>query len=726
MTHVTNSPEAAIVKRAFQAVEKLQAQVATLEYSRHEPIAIIGMACRFPGPPTAPSDSPAAYWSLLCQGVDAIQPLPPGRRVNELGDKPVDPTRLPVAGFLAGVDGFDPEFFGISPREAVTMDPQQRLLLEVSWEALESAGRAPAALLHSDTGVFIGMCINDYRDIVRAKQAHNRDILDLAASVGTLTSVAAGRLSYTLGLTGPAMLIDTACSSSLVAVHQACQSLRNGECTLALAGGVNLILNHDWVNGLSQEGAPLTSDNRCKTFDAAADGTARGEGCGIVVLKRLSAAQADGDPILALIRGSMVNQDGRSSTLSAPSGPAQQRLLQQALQQARVTPDQVSYIEAHGTGTKLGDPIEMGAINAVFHQRSDPLWVGSVKTNFGHLEGAAGIAGLIKIVLMLQHGQIPPHLHFHTPNPYIDWAGSPVQIPLTLTAWPAPSNNGASRRIAGVSSFGLSGTNAHAILEEAPPRPAVPATAEADNSTTATTAWQLLTLSARSETALQALAQSYERLLATTTLPLADLCYTSQTGRTHFAHRLAVPANSLAQMQRALTTYRLGDGDPLPFVTGYAPKHAAPVVAFLFTGQGDQYVGMGRELYASEATFRATLDRCEAIAQEALGRSLHELLYPAAPPDHHDLQQSHPCAQAANFALQCALVALWRSWGIQPDYVLGHSLGDFAAAYAAGVLSLEDGLRLVIKRGQLMATARSPLLGFLTIADVIIRTRGFT
>ena len=433
----------------------------------------------------------------------------------------------------------------------------------------------------------------------------------------------------------------------------------------------------------------------------------------MVVLKRLSAAQRDGDTILAVIRGTAINQDGRSSGLTAPSGPAQQRVIRRALADGGVDPGQVGYIEAHGTGTHLGDPIEIGALNAVFHDRSDPLWVGSVKTNFGHLEATAGVAGLIKVILGLQQGKIPPNLHFHTPNPYIDWQDSPVKIPTTLIDWPA------AQCIAGISSFGISGTNAHLVVEAAPALSITAPPQQRDQP------YQLLPLSAKSADALLALVNKYQAFLANNQTTLPDLCYSAQVGRSHFEYRLGLVADSVQSLQAKLAAVAAdwpANGAAAltsPDVSrGFAPAHQpTPKIAFLFTGQGDQYVGMGRELYASEASFRATLDRCEAIAQEALGRSLHELLYPAAPPDHHDLQQSHPCAQAANFALQCALVALWRSWGIQPDYVLGHSLGDFAAAYAAGVLSLEDGLRLVIKRGQLMATATGAMLWVLTTEE---------
>lgn len=702
--------EGSVIERAFQAIETMQAKLAAVEYKQREPIAIIGMACRFPGNVNSPED----YWQLLANGIDAITELPAARHANELpphhaqqtgsGD---EPPSLPSAGYLSNIDGFEPAFFGISPREAVGLDPHQRLLLEVSWEALESASLIPAELVNSETGIFVGMTATEYATILQRQQSADSEVFNLTDNYGTPISVAAGRLSYTLGLIGPAVTVDTACSSALVAIHQACQSLRNDECTLAIAGGVNLILTHDWARNLSLEGSPFAPDSHCKTFDAAADGFARGEGCGIIVLKRLSAAQADGDNILAVIRGSIINQDGRSSGLTAPSGPSQQRLIQRALEQAQLPPEQISYIEAHGTGTSLGDPIEMGAINAVFGQRSTPLWVGSVKTNFGHTEQAAGVAGLIKLVLMMQHGQIPPHLNFETPNPFIDWDESPVQIPLSLTDWQPTAQEGAEKpkRIAGVSSFGISGTNAHIIVEEPP------ATTIEEN--TVDRPWHLLTLSAKSEDALQALAQSYNRLLESEAVDLADLCYTGHIGRSHFAYRLAIPANSSTQLQATLMAYSNG-AENRDFAVGHHPRfQSTPSVAFLFTGQGSQYIGMGRELYETQPSFRATLDRCDAILQECLGRSLLELLYPATQTDHNDLMDSHPCGQATNFAIECALADLWRSWGVEPSYVLGHSLGDFAAAYTAGVLSLEDGLRLVVERGRLMEQALGSMVSVL-------------
>jgi 3-oxoacyl-(acyl-carrier-protein) synthase/acyl carrier protein len=493
-----------------------------------EPIAVIGMACRFPGR----SATPEAFWDLLQEGRDGVIPLPAARRGGRT-------TPAPLGGFLERVDGFDAAFFGIAPREAVAMDPQQRLLLEVGWEALEGAGLRPEPLAQQPVGVFVGSSSNDYALLTHAHAVESAQA-ELHRITGLSQASLAGRLAYVLGFTGPALQIDTACSSSLVAMHQASQSLRLGECDLALAGGVNLILNEGWVaEAVAAEDRLHAQDGRCRTFDAAANGFGRGEGCGLLVLKRLADAERDGDPIVGVIRGSMVNQDGRSSGYSAPSGPAQQAVVRQALRQAGVSPAQVGYVEAHGTGTTLGDPIEVGALTAVFAEREEPLWVGSVKSNIAHLEGAAGVAGVIKVLLGLQRGVIPPNLHFVQPNPYIDWASSPIQVPVAPTAWPA------ERRIAGVSSFGISGTNAHVVVAEAPQEPAVVNLVERPR--------HLLTISAKDG---EALADSVERYVAWLDAhpdaDLGDVSYTTHVGRSHFAHRLSVVAGSIAELRAQL------------------------------------------------------------------------------------------------------------------------------------------------------------------------------
>jgi 3-oxoacyl-(acyl-carrier-protein) synthase/acyl carrier protein len=481
-----------------------------------EPIAIVGMGCRFPGD----ADSPEKYWSLLRDGVDAISEVPPDRwDIDAFFDADPDAPGKMYArhgGFLSNVDRFDAGFFGISPREAVSLDPQQRLLLEVSWEALEHAGLSPDRLMGSRSGVFVGISTTDYAQLFT--KMNDPAKLDAYMGTGNSLSVAAGRLSYVLGLQGPCLSVDTACSSALVAVHLACNSLRRGECCTALAGGVNLILIPDITINFCRA-RMLATDGRCKTFDGAADGYVRGEGAGVVVLKRLSDAQADGDRVLAVIRGSAVNQDGRSSGLTVPNGPAQEALIEEALQSAGIASGDVSYVEAHGTGTSLGDPIEMHALKAVFGDRpsDDPLVVGSVKTNLGHLEAAAGVAALIKVVLSMQHGEIPPHLHFKALNPHIALDGFPMTVPTERTPWNARSG----RRVAGVSSFGFSGTNAHLVVEEAP--------AARTPSPKTDRPVHVVTLSAKTENGLKALASRLSEHLASSNPSLADLAFTLNT-----------------------------------------------------------------------------------------------------------------------------------------------------------------------------------------------------
>src|SRR4051812_10486644 len=445
-----------LLKNAFGAIEQLKARVRSLESAGAEPIAIVGAACRFPGG----ANSLQEYWSLLDEGRNVVVEIPASRW------KSVGHPDAPLgwfAGIVDEIDGFDPRFFGISAREATTMDPQQRMVLEVAWEALEHAGIAPDSLNGTRTGVFLGITGHDYADLLHDLGG----VIDVYAATGNANNAAAGRLSFLLGLQGPSMAVDTACSSSLVAVHLACLAVRAGDCRTAIAGGGNALLAPDPFICFRNWGM-MASDGRCKTFDASADGFVRGEGCGMIVVKRLSDAQSDGDRILAVIRGSAVNQDGRSSGLTVPNGPAQEAVIRQALAVGKVKPADVSYVEAHGTGTALGDPIEAHALATVLGEgraADNPLVVASVKTNIGHLESAAGVAGLLKVVLSLQHERVPPHLNFSAMNPDIDWGDVPVEIPVSGREW----KSGARRRIAGVSSFGFSGTNAHVVLEEAPP-----------------------------------------------------------------------------------------------------------------------------------------------------------------------------------------------------------------------------------------------------------------
>jgi myxalamid-type polyketide synthase MxaC len=654
-----------------------------------EPIAIVGMGCRLPGGVA----DPEAYWRLLCDRVDAISEVPPSRwDIDAYFDPNVDaPGKMYTrfGGFVEHVDLFDPQFFGISPREAASMDPQQRLLLEVAWEALESAGHGSHQSGARKAGVFVGITMSDYGRLIAEEGSTS---VDSYFATGNSLNVAAGRLSYVLGLQGPSMAIDTACSSSLVAVHLACESLRRGECLMALAGGVNLILAPEMTIGACRAHM-MAPDGRCKTFDASADGFVRSEGCGVIVLKRLSDAVADGDTILALIRGSAVNQDGRSGGLTVPNGLAQAALIRGALAQADIPPSQVGYLEAHGTGTSLGDPIEVEAMWSVLKEgrtKDQRLHMGSVKTNIGHLESASGIAGLLKVVLALQHAEIPPHLHLTKPNPKIPWGDIDVEIPPRLTALPPIGG----RRIAGVSSFGFSGTNAHVVLEEAPPPSPPPAAVDPPRPL------HLLTLSARSRPTLLALAARYADLLGSAgALDPADICFTSHVGRAHFEHRLVAVGGSSSSLRDVLIRMT-AQGEARGGVEGHAPAGARRKVAFLFTGQGSQYAGMGRELYDTHPAFRRTLDRCAELLGPHLDRPLLSVMYPAS--GDEPLIDETAYAQPALFALEVALAELWRSWGVEPDAVIGHSVGEYAAAYVAGVFSLEDAVALVAARGRLM------------------------
>lgn len=692
----TNDSTLSPTKQALLAVKTLQEKLNTLERAQHEPLAIIGMSCRFPGN----VHTPELYWQLLMGEGDAVAPLPPNRwDLDAYYDAEVDnpkpgKTYVQAGCFLPEIDRFDAAFFGIAPREAMMMDPQQRLVLEVAWEALERAGLAPTGLADTQTGVFLGVDNYDYAFV----NSPPFTTCDAYTGTGAYMSVAAGRLSYSLGLRGPALTVDTACSSSLTAVHIACQNLRLGECSLALAGGVFLMTTpyHAILNANAQALAP---DGRCKTFDDAANGFGQGEGCGIIVLKRLSDALRDGDPVLALIRGSAINHDGRSSGLTVPNALAQQQVIRQAFANGQVDAAQVGYIEAHGTGTALGDPIEVDAIAAVFGNRSQPVWIGSAKPKIGHLDAAAGIAGLIKVVLCLQHQTIPAHTPLTQPSQRIPWAELPVALP--RTAQPFPQLEG--KRIAGVSSFGMSGTNAHVVLEEAPNSTPL-------SSSSPTRTWHLLTLNAKSQGALAALSQRYiDYLSANPALSPADLCFTANSGRAHFPYRLGVVGSSLEELRSKLVAAQ-NDYTTTGILGGKAKARAK--IAFLFTGQGAQYVNMGRELYETQPIFRRTLDRCAEILQPLLGESILTLLYPQEQTAQGSEQSKienlkskidqTAYTQPALFAIEYALTELWKAWGITPDFVMGHSVGELVAACVAGVFSLEDGCKLIAARGRLM------------------------
>ncbi|MBN8657042.1 MAG: AMP-binding protein, partial [Anaerolineae bacterium] len=649
-----------------------------------EPIAIIGMSCRFPK-----AANPNAFWDLLRNGVDAISEVPADRwSVDEFysSDSTAGKVTSRWGGFLEDVDLFDTQFFGISPREATRMDPQQRLLLEVSWEALENAFISPASLAGTRTGVFVGISSNDYSRL----QFDDAEKIDAYAGTGNAHSIAANRLSYFYDLRGPSMAIDTACSSSLVAAHLACQSLQNGESDLGVVGGVNLILTPELTITFSQA-RMLSPDGRCKTFDASADGYVRGEGCGVIILKRMSDAIRDGDNILALIRGSAVNQDGRSNGLTAPNGLAQQDVIRQALTNAQVAPHQIGYVEAHGTGTPLGDPIEMASLHAVLDdgQTNSRVLVGSVKTNIGHLESAAGIAGLIKSVLAMQNEAVPPHLHLKEVNPYLSLENSRLEIGTYLRPWKRREQP----RFAGVSSFGFGGTNAHIVLSDAP-MIAQPASSEKMERPR-----HMLALSAKTDSSLLALAEQASAQLESTQVFVSDFSFTANTTRPHFEHRLAIQASTPAELKASLDEF-VSNTNNTAISTGIAKPGAQPKIAFLFTGQGAQYIGMGRGLYETQPVFRAALDQCAEILNSILDRPLLDVMYPQ---DKNDtLLNQTTYTQPALFAFEYALSMLWRSWGIEPQAVLGHSVGEYAAACIAGVFTLEDGLRLIAERAQLM------------------------
>jgi acyl transferase domain-containing protein len=668
------------LRKALLAVDRLREKVAALRREESVPVAVIGIGCRFPG-----ASGPAELWQLLRSGADAIREVPASRwSIQDWYDPDLTaPGRMSTrwGGFLDDIESFDPRFFGLSPAEAARMDPQQRLVLEVAWEAIEHAGLAPETLAGTDAGVFIGISALDFPQLIEG--------VPTRAGTGMIHCIAANRLSYFLDLRGPSMAVDTACSSSLVAVHLAARSLRDGESDLALAGGVNIILSPEWTASFSAAGM-MAADGRCKSFDAAADGYVRGEGCGIVVLKRLPDALRDGDRVLAVIRGSAVSQDGRSNGLTAPNGLAQQAVIRKALSMAGVEPLDIDYVESHGSGTPLGDAIEVQSLAAVLGQGRPParrFLLGSVKTNIGHLESAAGIAGLIKCVLAIQHGEIPPHLHLHRVNPHIDLGRMPLSISTSRTAWPDPGKT----RLAGVSSFGIGGTNAHVVVEQAPERPAETADDRAGH---------VLVLSAAGEAPLRALAGRYAAHIEThPDLSVSSLCATAAAGRAQLAHRLALRVDSLAQAAAALATFARGEA-PEGLTVGAVPAGARPKIAFLFSGQGSQHAGMGRALYETQKVFRSAIDACAEILRPVLDRPLLDLLDGAG-----DRALDHTaCAQPALFALQYALLMLWRSWGVVPHAVLGHSVGEYMAACAAGILSLEDALGLVAERGRLMGS----------------------
>lgn len=678
------------MNEALQAISDILAELtpedraalAAMVGKAPSPIAIVGIGCRFPGG----ADNPERFWEFLRAGTDAVREVPRERwNVDDYYDPdPQAPGKMVTryGTFLDEVDRFDAPFFEISGREAQSMDPQQRLLLQVGWEALESAGLPPDGLKGRAVGVFVGSCLHDYEILA---QRRGLERFDAHSVTGGMSSVLAGRLSHFLGLHGPSLTVDTACSSSLVALHLACQSLRGGESDVALAAGVNLLLAPESMVMLSRLGA-LSPDGRCKSFDIRANGFARGEGCGVVVLKRLPDALAAEDRIFAVIRGSAVNHDGRSTGLAAPNAQAQKAVITEALGNAGVRPEQVGYIEAHGTGTPLGDPIEVDALKELFASRKDgsTCGLGSVKTNLGHLEAAAGIAGIIKVALSLQHEAIPPHLHLTELNPRIQLSGSPFSIPASVQPW---KRSGAPR-IAGVSSFGLSGTNAHVVMEEAPVREQRPVSVSRPA--------HLLTLSAKSSASLRELARRYAALLgAPGGAALSDVARSTHLGRSLLSHRLAVVAEGREEAQEALSAF--AERTPArAVVAGEASASQRPRVAFLFTGELAPLTAAGRTLYETEPVYRAAVERCAKLLGPALGASVTQALIGRDALEHASI------VQPALFILQYALAELWASFGVRPEGVLGYGAGELAAACVSGVLSLEDALRLAAERGRVL------------------------
>jgi phthiocerol/phenolphthiocerol synthesis type-I polyketide synthase C len=662
---------------------------------RTEPIAIIGIGCRFPG-----AQGPEGFWQLLRDGVDAITETPRERwDAHELYDPDPDaPHKRDTrwGGFLNDIDQFDPSFFKISRREAVRMDPQQRLLLETASEALDDAGLSSDGLAGSRVGIFIGISTNDYSRLENGN-ANPTDVYD---ATGNAFSIAANRLSYVFDLRGPSIAVDTACSSSLVAIHLACRSLRTGESSLALAGGVNLLLSSAMAMNFAKA-QMMAGDGRCKTFDARADGYVRSEGVGVVILKPLSIALADNDSIYALIRGSAVNQDGRTNGLMAPNPQAQEAVLAEAYRDAGIMPGLIQYVEAHGTGTLLGDPIEANALGRVLaagRPRGNVCSIGSVKTNIGHLEAAAGIAGLIKVALMLKHKQLPPSLHFDKPNQYIPFAELPLRVQQSLDDWPEDSGEA----LAGVSSFGFGGTNAHVVLSQAPQgEPIDEAVAAEDLSPSA----RILPLSAHTPAALRDNARRMAEFLARpdagTDRALQDLCFTASARRTHHDHRLAIVFHGREELIARLASFERGESQ-VGVSTGRRVAGHRPKLAFVFSGQGTQSSGMGRDLFEHEPAFRSTMETCDRLMRQHAEWSLLEELF--ADESRSRLAET-AIAQPVLVAFQVALVALWRQWGIVPDAVIGHSIGEVSAAHVAGALSLQDALRISFHRGRLMQRA---------------------
>ena len=656
--------------------------------AEEDPIAIVGMACRFPGAPDLES-----FWRLLECGADAVTDGRPddGPWEGVTGDPAAEDPIYRMGGFVEGIDQFDHSFFRISPIEARMMDPQQRMLLETTWHALEDAGIDPEELKGSRTGVYVGIGGSEYREVIA------RSTFD-DMFFGTTGSVTAGRIAFVLGLEGPAMPVDVACASSLAAVHQAAAALQQGEVDMALAGGANALLSLPIVR-FHRDMGMLSATGRCNSFDASADGFVRSEGCGVLVLKRFSQAEADGDRIWGTIIGSAINQNGASAALPVPRGPAQERVMEDALVRAGLAPSEVDYIEAHGTGTDLGDSIELRAIASVYgrgREFNNPLLVGSVKTNIGHAEWAAGMASIIKAILGMQKGVIPAHLHFQDPNPNFEWDRMPLRITSQQTAWPAREDG---RAIAAVNSFGLSGTNAHVVLEgygvvgrpvgASKPVKGPGQVRPAADGETPDRKHRVLPLSASTPQALRALARRYLDWLAKqdeepSEKALADMAWTAAMGRSHMRYRAGLVFRDLKELSTGL----LAIGEPEKRTADAIPPKGARF-AFVYTGEANAAPGIVAQLYRNEPAFGTALNRCDRLLREEYGVSLPEYMLREDAPKARN--ETLALRLGAAYSLEVAITALWESVGVRPSAVLGQGIGELAAAQASGAISLEDG-----------------------------------